>query len=176
MAFQFLKQLIRRPYHTGAIAPSSHALAGKMVKPVDFSKAKKIVEFGAGTGAVTREILSRMGTDAKLYAFEINPEFAKELGKIRDSRLRIIRDNCAKLGKYVKHPDAIISGLPLGNFREEDVEEVLETVQKCLNGGVYVQFQYSLLSYSALREHFRVKLGFTPWNIPPAVVYVCRKK
>jgi len=38
------------------------------VRGIDFAHARVIVEFGVGTGCVTREILRRMRPDARLVA------------------------------------------------------------------------------------------------------------
>lgn len=57
--FQFIKQYIKNPKFVGAIAPSSKKLAAAMMQPIDFEKAKCIVEFGPGTGVFTEEIMRR---------------------------------------------------------------------------------------------------------------------
>jgi phospholipid N-methyltransferase len=42
--------------------------------------------------------------------------------------------------------------------------------------GVYVQFQYALKSKKLMEKHFsKVSISFTPFNLPPAFVYACRK-
>ena len=46
-----------------------------MLEPINFSNAKCIVEFGPGTGSITKELLNKMPKDALLLVFEINKEF-----------------------------------------------------------------------------------------------------
>ena len=48
-----------------------------------------IVEFGAGSGVYTRELLRRMGPEARLLAFEVDPQLAARVeAEIDDPRLR----------------------------------------------------------------------------------------
>ena len=51
--FDFLKQFLLNPRKIGAIAPSGKALAKRMIQPINFKKAKCIVEYGPGTGSFT---------------------------------------------------------------------------------------------------------------------------
>ena len=56
----FLKESIRSIRTTGAVMRSSRWLVREMLEPIDFDKAKIVVELGAGSGAFTEELLSRM--------------------------------------------------------------------------------------------------------------------
>ncbi|HAP01681.1 MAG TPA: hypothetical protein DCQ93_07140, partial [Bacteroidetes bacterium] len=85
---QFLNQFLENK-KVGAVMPSSRYLVREMIKPIDFSKAHLIVEYGPGHGNITKEILKKMLPDAKLLVFEINPPFIEELEKIKDNRLHI---------------------------------------------------------------------------------------
>ena len=50
-----------------------------MTENIDFQKARNIAEIGAGTGAFTRNILSKKDEDANFFAVEINKKMANKL-------------------------------------------------------------------------------------------------
>ena len=73
---------------TASMFPSSRYLANALTKPIDFRRARTVVELGPGTGAVTNEILKRMRPDAKLFAVDINETFIDHLrSTCQDPRL-----------------------------------------------------------------------------------------
>ncbi len=179
---KFFKAFLADPWVTGSIIESSPFLVKKMLAPVDFQKAKIIVELGAGTGVITRKILKKMGSGTSLLCFETNKILVKELKKkIQDPRLNVYSDSAEKFGRYLKRfgcdkADYIISGLPLVVLPKKTGDKIIEEILKNLHPkGAYVQFQYSLTSQKLFKKLFaEVNTSFTPLNIPPAFVYRCR--
>jgi len=167
----------------GAISPSSSFLRKKMLENIDFEKAKIIVEIGPGTGVFTERILAQMQSDSTFLIFELNPEFYQLLqAKFKDNRIILINDSAEKLEEYLlsnqlSKVDIILSSLPLSNFYQRLTLKLLRTFQKCLtDSGSFIQFQYTLKQKKELKHVFsKVKISFTPWNIPPAFVYTCSK-
>lgn len=178
---KFLKQFFKDRQMVGAVAPSTKFLAEKMLKNIDFDTAKIIVELGPGNGVFTEIMLKRMSPEAKLFVFELNEEFHKEISsKIQDPRAQIIHDSAENIGKYVKEAgtaDAVVSSLPLMVFPEELRSNVVDAAHTVLHkDGNYVQFQYSLQSKRFLEGIFdKVSIQFTIRNLPPAFVYTCKK-
>ncbi len=171
---KFLKQFFKNPIRTGAILPSSQALVKAMVAPIDFKKAKHIVELGPGTGAITKEILRKMRPDAKLTALEICEEFCTELNKWNDKRLTIIHADAQHLSKHVSKADYIISGLPLVGLPENTHVKILKEIKKVMKNA-YIQFHYSHLGEPYLKKHFKhITRKIAVKNIPPAIVYIMR--
>ncbi len=171
---KFLKQFFKNPVRTGAILPSSPALVKAMIAPIDFKKAKHIVELGPGTGAITKEILKNMRPDAKLTALEICEEFCTELKKWDDKRLFIVHADAQHLSKHVDKADYIISGLPLVGLPEKVHVKILKEVKKVMKNA-YIQFHYSPLGEPYLKKHFKsVTKKIAVKNIPPAIVYTMR--
>lgn len=179
----FLKQFWQEKKMVGAMSPSSKYLAHKMLKNIDFKKAKVLVELGPGTGVFTKRILELMNPDAKLLVFELNDNFYYTLKEeIQDDRMILIHDSAEYIQKYLNeagllHTDYVISSLPLANFPNKLKANVLNASYDALkNQGKYIQFQYSLNSRKALEERFEsVHISFTPLNFPPAFVYTCLK-
>ncbi len=178
-SWKFFKESVRHFWQVGTLVHSSRHLVKSLLADIDFTEAELIVEFGAGSGCVTREILRRMRPDARLFSFELSPVFHEEICSIaqEDPRLTPVL-GCATLAAEMLAPetvDCVVSGLPMGNFGKRAKLGVLGTVHAILKpGGHFSQFQYSLLDYRLMRRHFeKVRLGYTPLNFPPAFVYNC---
>ncbi len=178
---RFLQEFLRERKTVGAIAPSSQFLAKKMMAPIDFKKARNIVELGPGTGVFTKELLRQMRPDAKLFAFETQVRFCALIRKeINDPRLILIHDTAEKIGEYlaqhgVEKADYTVSSLPFTVIPDTVKNTILNQAVKYLDPeGLFIQFQYSLNAHKLLKSKFsRVKIAFTPMNIPPAFVYKC---
>ena len=154
-----------------------------MIKPIDFTHAKLIIEYGPGTGNITKAILKKMRPDAKLIVFEINSSFIEGLKKIDDKRL-LIFNFPAEMAAVVLNehhlgsPDYVVSSLPLAIIPNNTVTRILSGTYAILKTGcAMIQFQYSPSSLGRFKRMFdRVEVKFAPINVPPALVYVCWKK
>jgi phospholipid N-methyltransferase len=179
----FIKNFWKEKKMVGSMTPSSRFLAKKMLEPIDFKKAKVLVELGPGTGVFTRKILSNMQPDAVLLVFELNDAFMAMLHKeFKDPRVILIHDSAEKIGYYLEQnglqkADAIISSLPLANFPESLKLNILKESHRVMSDHAnYVQFQYSLNAKNHIKRMFKqVHISFTPANFPPAFVYTCKK-
>lgn len=178
---RFFREFLKERKTVGALSPSSKFLAKKMITPIDFVRARTIVELGPGTGIFTKEILKRMHPDAKLFVFETQKNFCDLLQKeIQDSRMILINDSAEKIGEYLAqhqltHADYTVSSIPFTVIPSQIKHTILKQAVSCLRpGGLFIQFQYSLNAHKLLKTHFsQVKLDFTPMNIPPAFIYKC---
>ncbi len=171
MGLRFARQFLRHPKQCGTFTQSGRVLARKMAEEVRGSR--RVVEFGSGTGPVTREILKELPEDGSLTCFEINPDFCRCLEQIGDPRLRVVNDDAGNCEQYVEDPDCVVSGLPLTLFSRDAVERILSISSR---SGKYIQLQYTPVLSREIRRYFsEVKLRFVPRNLPPAFVYVCRR-
>lgn len=187
----FVKQFCKDPTKIGAVAASSEYLAARMVEPIDFAKTKVLVEYGCGTGVFTKYILDKINRDKTLFfSFELNEEMIC-IARKNVPEICIYKDSAENLRKYLKqndakHADAIVSGLPWAIFPEELQDGILyETNMGLKKGGIFTTFAYihGLMLPAGVR--FRKKLCETfsevktspiVWgNIPPALVYWCKK-
>lgn len=167
----------------GAIAPSSRLLAKKLMKSIDFSKARTLVELGAGTGTITRELLRNMDADATLIIFETNEEFCDRLrARIQDPRLVIVHDSAEHIKERLNEQgfnsaDVVLSSLPFTIIPREVKDRIMEgSIELLGEKGIYFQFQYSLQSYRYFKRLFgKVKLDFMAYNLPPAFIYTCKE-
>ncbi len=189
--WHFVKQFCREPRTIGAIAPSSRTLAKRMIQPINFARAKVIVEYGPGSGAFTKQVLNHIDLKKTLFfGLELNEQMNR-LASAQVPEINIYQDSAAEVRKYlkkhgVKHADAIISGLPWASFPEKLQDDILrETLAGLSKGGIFTTFAYlhGLVLPSGMRfrrklnEHFsEVTTSPVVWgNVPPALVYWCRK-
>lgn len=180
---KFFKESVKNIKTVGTITRSSKYLCKGMIKPVDFSKSKVLVELGAGDGVVTKHILKHMRKDAILLSFELNPKFCEQMREIKDDRLIVIEDDAGNLPKYLKEhklekADYIISAIPFTILPEEVCYKIIETCKDSLvDKGLFIQIHYSLIPKKMYQKVFgNVSLNFVPLNVPPAWVMVSEKR
>ncbi|MCZ8519150.1 MULTISPECIES: class I SAM-dependent methyltransferase [Paenibacillus] len=177
----FLHKFIQSPKEVGSVMPSSKYLAQAMTRSLDWDKTRHVAELGAGTGALTKYIEQAAGREAKVMLFEREPALRSQL-KERFPSFTCHPDACliqeAMSREGVEGLDAIISGLPFFNFPPQLRARLLrEIVDSLRPGGSFIAFQYSLQMRSLLTRAFEIEaIRFVPLNVPPAFVYVCRKK
>jgi phosphatidylethanolamine/phosphatidyl-N-methylethanolamine N-methyltransferase len=166
--------------------PSQRFLVSKMIMPVPRSYSGRIVELGAGNGVLTLRLAARC-PQARVIACEINPALARQttnklVAAGLDERVKVVPDAAEHLlssmiRSSVEKPDFVISGIPLGNLREDREIALIEKISQALGEtGMYIQFQYSLLGRRLIQSKFRT-LRTVPvfLNFPPAVIYYARK-
>jgi phospholipid N-methyltransferase len=194
----FFTQSLRSFGATASLFPSSRSLASALLRPIDFSKARVIVELGVGTGAITGEILRKLGPNATLIGIDLNAAFIDHVReKIQDSRFIPILGSAERLGALL-HPhgihraDAIVSSLGLSVMPAPQRSNIVtQAVAHLTRDGVLTQYQYlhagvepgwaSSLGLMRFRErdflltHFpHVASERVIWNLPPARVFTCR--
>jgi phospholipid N-methyltransferase len=179
----FFKESIRNLRTTGAVVRSSKYLVKEMMKPIDFKKAKVIVELGAGDGVMTEVILHAMQPDAMLLCFEINPQFCEILRGINDPRFKLIEDSAENLQKHLvklnlDSVDYVISAIPFVALPDSLANNIVKGCHKALKiNGLFIQFHYSTLIKRMYQRIFgNIDVNFVARNLPPAFVMVCEKK
>jgi phosphatidylethanolamine/phosphatidyl-N-methylethanolamine N-methyltransferase len=183
---QFMCAALVKFRQTGAIVPSQRFLVGKMIAAVPESYTGQIIELGPGNGALTLR-LARRCPGARILACEINPVLARKTRSNLDKagingQVEVVSDSAEHLLSEMRRrrtakTDYILSGIPLGNLPGERVAALVDAISGTLHsGGMYVQFQYSLMDRKRIRSRFK-HLRTVPvlLNIPPAVVYYAQK-
>ncbi len=189
-AATFIKELRHNWKTIGAVVPSSPALAERMMEAAGVWQARRILELGPGTGALTRAVADAMPSNAEYLGIELNDTFVQQL-RPRFPRLRF---ECADAQSFDfsrvltggEKFDTIISGLPWTYFPRPLQESILSHVlQHLAPGGCFATFAYwgfHLLSggrqFRALLHEMThgVETTRIVWgNLPPAFVYLARK-
>jgi len=183
----FLREFIKNR-STGALCASSQKLARAMINNVGLEKAKSIVEIGAGTGSFTQLILKEKPQDALFFAIEQSPLMAEELlSKFTNLDCEIC--NAKFLEQMLKKRDLnsvdlIISGIPWTMLKDREQDKLLALIYNNLKRGAYLStFLYVLPTLAKRKFTRKLYANFSEvktskliyGNIPPAIVYYCRK-
>ena len=92
----FARNFFKHPKMLGSIIPSSRYLIRALLKPVDWKKARIVVEYGPGVGTISVPILKKLRADGKLVLIETNPDFVKFLGEtMTDPRVHVFHRSAA---------------------------------------------------------------------------------
>jgi phospholipid N-methyltransferase len=186
----FLRQWMRAPVTTGAVAPSSRWLATTVAAPVPAAGDPVVVELGPGTGAFTAEIQRRLGGRGHHIAVEINPELARCLER-KHPKVDVVVADAANLRHLLDErglaaADAIVSGLPWAAFSGDKQAQLLRAVIAVMGPHcAFTTFGYTFARLTPQGVSFRSRLdrsfeelvvGRTVWrNLPPAFVYTARR-
>jgi len=177
----FMWQLVRHPKTISAIAPSSKGLARQMVSEIT-ADTGRVVEIGAGTGVITRQILAAGVKPANLSIVEMNPKFCASL-KVQFPDCNVLEMDAQELGNLpLKNVSMVISGLPLLSIPEPVQHNIIKGAFDLMGaGGKYVQFTYGPKPpiAPAVREANGLEwrcLKKVWLNLPPAMPYVFTKK
>lgn len=174
MTSSLLLRMLHTPRMTGALAPSSAGLARAMAALT--AGYSNVLELGAGTGAVTQELLARAETQ-HIEVVEVQATLVKTLEK-KYPNLRIWQAPAsAVLDAYAPPgPAAIVSSLPFKSLplpvKQETVNSILSYLEN-RSASSFIQFTYGLSRPFAVPPMFkwrRVKWIFT--NLPPACIWV----
>jgi phosphatidylethanolamine/phosphatidyl-N-methylethanolamine N-methyltransferase len=178
---QFIRTWMEKPISTGAVMPSSRALARAMARYVDPNSTGPVIELGPGTGPVT-EALVRHGVDpARLVLVEFNPDFCRLL-RTRYPAATVVQGDAYRLRRlletHVAEPAAaVVSGLPLVTKPLRTRLRLISDAMSLLaDGAPFVQFTYAMLPPIPKElSGIRAEASELIWmNLPPARVWVYR--
>ncbi len=176
----FFRRLLTNPRRVSAIAPSSRFLGRAMTAGLG-PDSGPVVEFGPGSGSLTRAILARGVRPEHLTLFELDGEF------VRDLRQRFpgvtVHHAPADAATDFVSPGiaAVISGLPLLSMPPAVCSAIVGAAFRILRpGAAYIQFTYG--PKPSIPPEIIADLGLTVeqrafvWaNLPPARVHHFRK-
>lgn len=177
----FLKKFIRHGKRVASFAPSSRSLAKAMCLPVDPDRPQVIVELGAGTGAVTREIVRRMHPESRLLAIEIDPTFARYL-RHAVPQARVVMADVQTLPQVLESCglsgfDLLLNGLPTPSLPKRLNRVVLETFASLSPHAIFSQLTIMPWVYKPtyVRLFEEVRFHLVLKNAPPGGVYHCQR-
>ena len=176
----FLWQLIRHPKSISAVAPSSKGLALQMASEIA-ADTGRVVEIGAGTGVITRQILAAGVAPQDLSIVEMNPKFCANL-KAQFPDCNVLEMDAQALGTLtLENVGMVISGLPLLSIPEPVQHNIINGAFELMQpGGKYVQFTYGPKPPIAPKVRTAMGLQWRTlkkiwFNLPPAMPYVFTK-
>jgi phosphatidylethanolamine/phosphatidyl-N-methylethanolamine N-methyltransferase len=172
----FRRRLLQNPKQVSALAPSSRYLAHAMAEGLG-PKTGRVVEFGPGTGRLTRAILKAGVPPRHLDLFELDNDFVRHLHQHFPGVA--VHHLGADRADDVVAPGvgAVVSGLPLLSMPPVVREAIVGAAFRILAPGApFIQFTYGpkppLPPESVERLGLRFEPGAKVWlNLPPARVY-----
>lgn len=200
----FYREAIRQANEVGAFTHTSRIVAEAVAEPIrrgPDGAPLRVLEVGAGTGALTRAIIDRLGPEDRLDLIEINPEFVQVLHEqfsTRPGGPQVTIEQCdVELLPRDWQYDVIVSSLPLLNFPPEKVRAVFELFFDVLlrPGGTLSYYDYwakelrtfvvgprerrrmkAVLEVTKeFRRRYEVQDRLIPWNLTPALVHYLRR-
>lgn len=175
----FLQQFFRDPRMVGSVIPTSRFAIRGLLDPIDWTGVRCVVEYGPGTGVFTRDLLRRLGPDARLVAIDTNALFVDYLRvSIADPRLSCVagsagdvEDILASLG--LSSADFVISGLPFSTLPPGVADAIMDATARAITpGGAFLIYQYSRFVLPLLQPRFsRIDQGLIWRCVPPARLF-----
>jgi len=178
---QFIRSWIEKPLSTGAVMPSSKALARTMARYVDRASAGPVIELGPGTGPVTEALVEHGIDPARLILVEFNPDFCKLL-RARYPEATVVQGDAYRLRRtlegYLREPAAaVVSSLPLlTKPLRTRLRLISDVMAVSASDAPFVQFTYGLLPpIPKTLSGIKAEASNVIWmNLPPARVWVYR--
>lgn len=152
-AWHFVRNAIRDYHATGAILPSSRALARAITDRIaPGPPARRVLEAGPGTGVFTREIARRLGPEDRLDLFEVCEGFVRYLRDLvrtdpdfapaRD-RIRIVHGPVEREATEPGVYDHVVCGIPFNNLSAREVRSIFSAFRRVLKPeGTVSWFEY----------------------------------
>lgn len=182
------RQWLKHPRRTAAIAPSSPELATAIVAQLP-ADAHRVIELGGGTGALTKALLAHGIAPQELLVLELNDAMHARLRR-RYPQAHVVHGDARKLRQIAAEQgfagdaaaDAIVSGLGVLSMDRALQRDIYAAAFDCLRpGGRLIQFTYGPQPplADAVADELGLEAergGFVLRNVPPATVYVYRRK
>lgn len=179
----FARNFFQHPRMLGSILPSSRFLVRRLLRTVDWSRVRTVVEYGPGVGTITRAVRARLHPDAAFVVIETNPDFVAYLrDSFDDRRVRVVHGSAADVERILAtlrlgRADVVISGIPLSTLPATEREAVIDATRRVLrDAGTFLVYQFSPAAAPHLERRFsRVHREFEPLNLLPALLFFCTR-
>ncbi len=176
-ALMFFKRWLRHPLRMGSILPSSKSL-GKLVSKNVTIDDGFVIELGAGTGCLTRQLLNTGIPADRLILIELDPELCNHL-KATFPQLKVFHGNAADMAHFlpkevVGNVSSVISGLPMTTIPNPIQKKIIDGCFDVMNQkGALLQYTYRPASSISADRMGLVKsrVGVTFKNLPPASLW-----
>ena len=182
----FWQRSLKNPLQVCSLFPSSPFVGRAMTEVLGNRIESHVIELGAGTGAVTRQLIRNGVEPEKLTLIEIDAQLGGHLRR-RFPGVDVVIGPAQDLARLWKERNgstvgAVVSTLPMRLFSKKLIYFVMKNSLSVLGeGGMFVQFTYRQTSpvpprvVKALRlkawRYTRVWL-----NLPPAAIWVYERE
>jgi phospholipid N-methyltransferase len=141
----FAHQFLKYPKTLGTPFAFSSYVAGELVGFVKNGgeQPRSYLEVGAGSGAVTKHLVKKLGPNDKLYLVEINEAFCSLLKeKFKNNANVIVVHSPIQEWVHEEHSiDVIVSTVPLNSLSSaQDVQQIFDTYQRLIKPEGVISF------------------------------------
>jgi len=177
----FFTNFLRDP-EVASVVPTSGIAVHRICKKMNFGARRVFVEYGPGTGPLSRGVLERMTPDSRLILIDRNKTLVAYLREhMRDPRVSIHHDTAENVEAIVKacrlqHADYVLSSIPFSRLPVENARAITQSTANVLApDGAFIAYQFLPVVGRYMRETFQeVDRSFILWNFPPLLVYEAR--
>ena len=106
----FGRNFVKHPRMLGSLIPSSRFLVERVLRQIDWARARTIVEYGPGVGTITGEILRRLRPDGSLVTIEMNRDFVSYLRRTSPDQRLMSKSRAAIRAPRVAFSSALMVG------------------------------------------------------------------
>ncbi len=169
----FLAAFLRSPAQVSALFPTNPEIGRAMVRGLDLQRAHAVVEFGPGTGAITKTVLEVIGDSTTFFAVELNEQIAKRFAK-NFPQVPLFQGDAADIARFTteigaSHLDAVITALPWTTIPKKVRARILdETVRLLRPGGAFTWVTYRSVKSAGVQE-FMGELAERFSRVEPAI-------
>jgi phosphatidylethanolamine/phosphatidyl-N-methylethanolamine N-methyltransferase len=167
----------KNPKQVGEIVPCSSRVGIKLTEQIKKDQSpKRIIEVGAGSGAITPKILAKMSAEDQLDLIEIEPLLCDVL-KEKFGHQKNVSIHCMDFlaFKPASAYDYVISTLPLNSFPPDLVQKLTDHLVHVSKDGAFLSF-VELKYLSALRKMVMKKAEKAEFNETRAIIEKFQKK
>lgn len=149
----FFHQFVDKPKVIGALTPSSSFLAKAIAKRIHQEQApnRRLLEIGAGTGVVTKQLIQELNPGDHLDVIECVPDLIPKLKAIIEESGKKNQVTLHETFIEEFHPNCkyhqVVSGLPLTMFAPEQVAQFYHKLEDELleKDGLFSYYEYMAL-------------------------------
>lgn len=154
-------------------------LLSEIIKHVTDCNPQVIIEYNAGVGNISKEILANMHKESALISLERDISNCQTLCKIIDKRLQVRMlppKEVNKLMYYEETIDCIISSTPFITESKNTIVDIIEDSYTMLKKGCYMMHVMDTKAYLPLyQKYFPNSTAKVFLNMPVLWVYECQK-
>jgi phosphatidylethanolamine/phosphatidyl-N-methylethanolamine N-methyltransferase len=166
------------PLQMGSVVPSGRALCRHVAAHAHAGPDEAIIELGAGTGVVTRELIRSAVPAERLFVVEIVRDMADHLRAELPPAAHVIEGDARRLPALIPAEwhgkiGTVVLGIPLVLLPLAEQRRFVDAIEAVAPGRGFILYTYSVtpplpakkLGLVAKRE------AWTPLNVPPASVF-----
>lgn len=174
----FFRRWMANPLQMGSVVPSSRDLCRRVAANAHAGPGEAIIELGAGTGVVTRELLRSAVPAERLFVVEIVRDMANHLRAELPAAAHVIEGDARHLPALIPSEwhgriGTVVVGIPLVLLPLAEQRRFVDAIEAVAPGRGFILYTYCITSPLPWKKLGLVakREAWTPLNFPPASVF-----